>query len=499
MEQLKNINLTSDLRANINELKMIYSDSVDMVYRSFKIANQVDAVIVYLDGMTNTELIDQSVLNSLMNAKQMNSIEDLLNHQLVTSNVKINQNLYECSMQISAGNAILLVEGDNQGYSLGMAKMEKRSIQEPSAESVVRGPREGFTEAIGVNMSLLRRRIKSPLLKMQAVVVGRYTQTNVVITYVEGLANKALIDEIKHRIARIDIDGIIDSYYIEELIKDSPYSLFPQLENTERPDVVAANLLEGRAAIIVDGSPFALIAPITFFSLLQGVEDYYQNFIFVTVLRWLRFFFLLISLLLPSIYIAVLTFHQEMVPTNLFNTIAQSRENLPFPALVEAFIMEIFFEALREAGTKMPKQIGSTISIVGALVIGDAATAAGIVSAPMVMVVAITGIASLMLPRYSAGIAIRLIRFPIMLFAGTLGLLGIILCLLILLIRLCSLRSFGVPFFSPLGPVNFQSMKDVLIRAPGWQYTTRPHFTGEYNKTRQRTPKMKPPDDKNNQ
>ena len=319
---------------------------------------------------------------------------------------------------------------------------------------------------------------------MQSIIVGRYTQTEIIIAYIKGLADKTLIEEVTNRLQRIDIDGVLESGYIEEMIEDNPFSPFPQLINTERVDVAAAGLLEGRVVILIDGTPDVLVAPITLYSLLQSAEDYYQRFMISTTIRWMRYFFLVISLLLPSLYVALITYHQEMVPTALLISMARSREEIPFPALVEALIMEIFFEVLREAGIRLPKQVGSAVSMVGALVIGDAAVAAGIISAPIVIVVAITGIASFMIPRYSAGIAIRMLRFPMIFLAGTMGLLGIILGVISIVVHLCSLRSFGISYH-PIAPINGRELKDVLIRAPWWKLNTRPHLTGEDNKYRQ--------------
>ena len=334
------------------------------------------------------------------------------------------------------------------------------------AEGGIRGSREGFIESLQVNTSLLRRIIKSPALKLQSMKIGKYTKTNVVVAYIDGLVDQTLIEEITNRLQRIEIDGILESGYIEEMIEDNPYSPFPQLLATERPDVACAHLLEGRAVILVEGTPFTLIAPISFFSLIQSHEDYYNRFMVGSLIRWLRYVFLGISLLLPSLYVAVLTFHQEMVPTALMLSVAASREAVPFPAIVEALIMEITFEALREAGVRLPKQIGSAVSIVGALVIGQASVQAGLVSAPMVIVVAITGIASFMIPRYATGIAIRMLRFPIILLAGTLGLLGIMMGIIAIVIHLCSLRSFGVPYLAPLAPLKGKRAERCAVESP---------------------------------
>jgi spore germination protein KA len=241
----------------------------------------------------------------------------------------------------------------------------------------------------------------------------------------------------------------------------------------------------------VDGTPFVLIAPISFFSLLQSPEDYYQRYMISSIIRILRFVFMVLSLLLPSLYVAVLTYHQEMVPTALLISVASSRESVPFPALVEALMMEVTFEALREAGVRLPKQVGAAVSIVGALVIGQAAVQAGLVSAPMVIVVAITGVSSFMVPHYTQGIALRMLRFPIILLAGTLGLLGVMLGVITIVVHLCTLRSFGIPYLTPIAPVKGRELKDALIRAPWWKMDTRPHLTGEFNSYRQ-SPSQKP-------
>ncbi|WP_077604209.1 spore germination protein [Oceanobacillus sojae] len=479
--------LYSNLEKNTEVLHFLYEDCSDVIFRSFVIADQIKAQLVYIKGMSNIEEIDSNVLTPLMQQTDQKSINPrlLIEQRVSVAEITKIESFDTCVEQLSVGNPILLLDGDQQGYALGLAKWEKRAIEEPSGELVVRGPREGFTESVEVNTSLLRRKIKSPQLKMKTLKVGSYTQTTIMITYIQDLSDETLIEEITQRIKRIDIDGILESGYIEELIQDNSYSPFPQVLVTERPDTAVSNLLEGRVVIVVDGTPFVLIAPTTFYSLFQSGEDYYHHFVISTATRWLRLIFLFISLLLPSLYVAVITYHQEMVPTKLLLTMVDSREAIPFPALVEALLMEITFEGLREAGLRLPKQVGAAVSIVGALVIGQAAVAAGLVSDPMVMVVALTGIASFTIPRYNIAIPFRLLRFPIMLLAGTFGFIGIMMGLLAIIIHLSTLRSFGVPYLSPLAPMKRRDMKDTLIRAPLWKLNTRPHLTGEYNKYRQ--------------
>ncbi|WP_438824720.1 spore germination protein [Bacillus sp. JJ1474] len=479
--------LQYNLSANEEVFRSIYENCSDVVFRHFLLFGKKKALIIFIEGLSDNDSIEKYVLSPLMQevGHESKTIDKFLEQKLPVSKVNRVQLLADCIESISSGKPILLFEGEKDGFSLGLAKWEKRSIEEPSAESVIRGPREGFTESLQVSTSQLRRIIKSPALKIRTMKIGTYTKTTVALAYIKELADKTLIEEINNRLQRIQIDGILESEYIEEMIEDNPYSPFPQILSTERPDIVCGNLLEGRAAILVEGSPFCLVAPISFFSLLQSQEDYYQRFMISTFIRWLRYVFFGVSLLLPSLYVAVTTFHQEMVPTALLLSIAAARETVPFPALVEVFLMEITFEALREAGVRLPKQVGAAVSIVGALVIGQAAVQAGIVSAPMVIVVAITGIASFMIPRYIAGIAIRLLRFPIIFLAGTLGLLGIVMGILAIVIHLCSLRSFGEPYLAPLAPLKGHELRDVLWRSPLWMMDKRPHLTGESNIYRQ--------------
>nr|WP_246197161.1 spore germination protein [Cytobacillus depressus] len=474
-------------------LRTIYENCSDVVFRSFLLFGKKKALIIFIEGLSDNDGIEKYILSPLMQETDHSSqvFHELLEQKIPVSKVKRIHLLKDCIESISSGNPLLLYEGENDGFSLGLAKWEKRSIEEPTAESGIRGPREGFTESLQVSISQLRRIIKSPALKMQTMKIGTYTNTTVALAYIEGLADKTLIEEMTNRLQRIEIDGILESEYIEEMIEDQSYSPFPQVLSTERPDVVCANLLEGRAAILVEGTPFCLVAPITFFSLLQSQEDYYQRFFISSLIRWLRYLFLVMSLLLPSLYVAVTTYHQEMVPAALLLSIAAARESVPFPALVEVLLMESTFEALREAGIRLPKQVGAAVSIVGALVIGQAAVQAGLVSAPMVIVVAITGIASFMVPRYIAGMAIRIIRFPIIFLAGSLGLLGIVMGILAIAIHLCSLRSFGVPYLSTLAPLKGHQLKDVLWKSPLWMMNRRPRLTGETNLYRQ-APNQKP-------
>lgn len=484
----ENTSLSINLEKNLEKYSALYKGSPDVVFRQI-IAKKFKAAIIYVEGLSDTEKIDEQVLETLIPLEEVDETDFLqfIENLLPISNIVRITSISEGIEAISAGYPLLLFDGYNVGLSLKITKFEKRGIEEPQAETGIRGPREGFTETLSINVSLIRRIIRDPSLKVKKLQIGKYTKTEVNIFYIEGLVDKTLITEIENRIKRMDIDGVLESGYIEQFIEDSPFSPFPQVLYTERPDALCGNLLEGRAAIMMDGTPFALIAPVSFFSLFQSQEDYYERFWIGSFVRSLRFLFLLISLFLPSTYVAITTFHQEMVPTNLLLNIASAREGVAFPAIVEVIIMELSFEALREAGIRLPRQVGSAVSIVGALVIGEAAVQAGIVSAPMVIVVSITGIASFMVPRYSIGLAIRMLRFPLIFLAGILGLIGVVLGFILIVVHLSSLRSFGIPYLSPISTLQKNLYQDTLIRAPLWKLNERPHFTGEFNKTRQGT------------
>lgn len=481
------IALVSELEENLRVLEELYRDCADFVVRPFRIGGRRNAALLYLEGLSNVEAINEHVLEPLMEdiPEPQPDILTYAQTRIPISKVKLMPTAEACVEHVSIGEAVLLVDGETRGLAFGLSKWEKRAVEEPAAETVVRGPRHGFTETISINISMLRRKIRSPQLKVKTLSVGRYTRTQIAVAYIEGLADNTMLAEVTNRLRRINIDGVLESGYIEEFIEDNPWSPFPQVLATERPDVAAASLLEGRVVILVDGTPFALVVPTTLFSLMQVSEDYYNRFLIGTIIRWLQYVFSFAALLFPSLYVAVITYHQEMIPTTLQLKIATSREEIPFPALVEALLMESTFEILREAGARLPRQLGAAISIVGALVIGQAAVSAGIASAPMIMVVAITGIASFATPRYPVAIAVRILRFPIMILAGTLGLLGIMLGILAIAVHLYTLRSFGVPYLAPVAPAKGRDLRDVLVRAPWWALNTRPRLTGQADRDRQ--------------
>ncbi|WRO23471.1 spore germination protein [Metallumcola ferriviriculae] len=476
--------LEQDIKKNQQNFETIFRKCSDIVNRPFTVGGKdgLDAMLVYTDGLIDKDTINNFLMRSVMlmmgdkadELTKKNAFQLLKDSVISIGEVSVVKTIEEAVDKVLVGECIFMVDGHTEGLSLSVRGWQSRGITEPTTETVVRGPREGLTETLRFNTAMLRRKIKSPDLKIEVKVKGKFTKTDVAVCYISGLANQGVIHEVFQRLERIDIDGILESSYIEELIEDEPWSPFPQMEYTERPDVVAANLLEGRVAIMVDGTPFVLMVPTVFSQFIQSPEDYYQRFFLSSFFRIGRFLALNIALLLPSVYVASTTFHQEMIPTPLLISIASQREGVPFPALVEALIMELTFELLREAGVRLPRAVGQAVSIVGALVIGDAAVTAGIVSPAMVIVVAVTALASFSLPAFNMAITLRMLRFPIIILAGTLGFYGIMVALLAILIHLTGLRSFGVPYLAPVAPFRFSEWRDVLVRAPWWAMDYRP-------------------------
>ncbi|WP_079913885.1 spore germination protein [Paenibacillus sp. 32352] len=455
-----------------------FHDDADVVIQYFTHSCGTPCALLFIRGLIDQETVQKEVLQAALAIEASNTADFCRQmfdeHHLPVTGIQLSPSLNQGLLSILEGHALLLVEGDCRVLDLPVTSYPKRAIDEAPNESVIRGPREAFIENLQVNTTLIRRRLKTPDLKLEYMKIGRHSRTDVAISYVQGICKPELVQEVKRRLSQIELDGIMGSSYIEEFIEDNPYSPFPQMQYTERPDVVCASLLEGRVAILVDGTPIALLAPVTFFMLMQSAEDYYQRFISSTWIRWIRFAFIFISLLLPSTYIAVTTVHPEIIPKRLLITITSSREVVPFPALIEAFMMELAFEALREAAIRIPKSIGQAVSIIGALIIGTAAVQAGIVSAAMVIIVALTGIASFIIPHYDLGLAFRLLRFPIMILAGMYGLIGIACGLILIYLHLLSLRSFGTPYLTPLTPLSFSDWKDTFVRVPWWFMRRRP-------------------------
>ncbi|HHX24011.1 MAG TPA: spore germination protein [Thermoanaerobacterales bacterium] len=494
----KTIQMSPNLDENIKHLKAIFDRCSDIIMREFKInaPKPISAFLIYLDGMVDSKLVTDNIVKALQvspslitQGQELNKANafTMIKDQIINT-VQINtvSDISQLVDDILNGNVALLVDGTAEGIISSIRKMEDRSIEESQTEPTVRGSRDGFVESLRTNITLIRRRIKTSRLKIELFKVGHLTKTHVAIMYIDGIGSDKVIKEVRHQISSIEIDGILESGYLEEFIEHRPYSLFPQIMTTERPDRMSSCLLEGRVAILVDNTPMGLMVPATLLQFIQTPEDYFNRFLYATFTRLLRFVTINIALLLPSIYIAIVTYHQEMLPTPLLISIAGQREGVPFPAFIEALSMELVFEFLREAGIRLPTPVGQTISIVGAIVIGQAAVGAGLVSSAMVMVVSLTAIASFTIPTISGSFAVRILRFPMMFLAASFGLFGIMAGLMGVIIHLSSMDSYGVPYLYPMAPLNISGMKDTFIRAPWWSMIHRPKLIGVSEPQRQK-------------
>ncbi|CAI6225003.1 spore germination protein GerKA [Bacillus subtilis] len=489
-EKERPVLISPSLAKNIAETKKEVGSSSDVIIREIKIGEQdhVHLAVIYIAGLVDNNTIHESLIDPLVQDESIqntHAIQQILEKTLPLGGVKAEKSWDKLFSELMLGNALIFADGHDEALICSTQGGEQRSIQEPSTQVSFRGPRQGFTESLQTNISMIRRYIKNPNLWVEKMKKGSVTNTDIALMYIQGICDEKVLKEVKQRLEKIDIDSILESGYIEQLIEDETFTTFPTMYHTERPDVVAGNLLEGRFAIIVDGTPFVLIAPALFVQFFQSVEDYYSRFDIATSIRILRVLVFFISLVAPAVYVAATTFHQEMIPTQLLVVIAAQREIVPFPAVVEALTMEVAFEILREAGVRLPRVVGSAVSIVGALVIGQAAVQAGIVSPAMVIIVALTAIASFATPAFAMAISARLIRFIFIIASAVMGFYGLILGIIMMFVHLCSLRSFGVPYMSPLAPFSSQGVKDALFRVPWWADEKRPESVSKEDKVRQ--------------
>ncbi len=501
--------LTRDLDNNLKIIFDIAGRNPDLIVRHMEINLPGEArrcALLFLDEMVDSELMGSMIIEPVLkelpqvikSRRAYTSLVDVIEKNVLTiPGVRQFASVSEIIGEVLRGNSALLLDKENKALICANRAYEVRSVEEPTLETVVRGPKEGFTESLSTNMALLRRKIAGPNLRFDQLWIGKYSQTRVAVTYIYGIADRGLVEEVKKRVSRISIDGVLDSGYIEQLIEDAPYSLFPTVGNTEKPDVVAARLLEGKVAVLVDGSPVALTVPRLFYETIQTPEDYYSRPYNSSVLRIIRLFFFISTVVLPGFYVAVVNYHPELIPRRLIITMAGDREGVPLPLVLEVVVFGIIFEGLREAGVRMPRAVGSAITIVGALLIGQATVDAGLVTSSTVIVTAFVGIAGFITPGLTDIFII--IRFFLVFLSGVLGISGLIMGILVLYAHMCSLRSFGVPYMAPIAPLNFSQLKDVYIRAPLWHLTTRPSFIAKENRRRMKEGlKPEPPEKGNN-
>mgnify|MGYP004562990937 FL=1 len=474
----------TEIDKNLDFLKYKYNALIcnDVIIREFSLLAQnieYKAFVMYIDGMVDSPVINEFILSPLMmrnranifddkqkkfvseekidnvtlknfkKSKEKNLVDFIYNSLIPQNSVDKVTDFSDVYSAINMGNCMLFVDSLDTAFNLDVKGFKQRNIDSPSNEVVVRGSQEAFVENIRTNTSMIRRLVNNENLVMETLTVGQITKTQVSIGYIKSLANEDLVAEVRYRINNLSVDYLISSGQLEQLIQDSPESLFPQMVATERPDKVSNYLLEGRVIIIVNGSPYVLVAPGVFVDFITSPEDLNLKYQFSNMQKLIRLLAIFLSLLLPGIYIAITNYHQELIPTELLFTVAAARESVPFPTFVEILLMEISFELIREAGLRVPTPLGSTIGIVGALILGEAAVSASLVSPVLIIIIAITGICSFSIPDFSLNFTFRIYRFIYIILGYVAGFLGISVVLFIQLVIMCKLKSFGSPYITP--------------------------------------------------
>jgi len=490
--------ISKKLSDNLEYMKKVYSipQNGDIILREFDIVVKdkvIPAFILFYDGMTDRKVINDDILQPLMILSNLDikgdekSIADYVkNHILPHNQLKEAKEYRKVIDEINFGGCGIFIDGVDIAFAADVKGWEHRTVERPNSEQVVRGPQEGFTEVLRVNTALIRKILKDEDLIVENISIGRRSKTPCSMLYIKDITNDSLVEEMRRRLKNIKLDYIIDSGELEQLLEESGFLPAPLAVATERPDRVAALLTEGKVAVILNGSPFVLVVPATLAELVNSPEDSYVRFPYANLLRLVRIFGILLSLLLPGLYIAITTFHQEMIPTDLVFAIEASREKVPFPSVVELLIMEVMFELIREAGIRIPGPIGPTLGIIGALILGQAAVAANIVSPILIIVVAVTGIGSFAVPNFSLGLAFRLLRFAYIFLGAMAGFLGITVGIFIQGIFFVNSKSFGVPITVPFGPKTAKVWGgNELIRSPIWKQERRADYLNTKDEAKQ--------------
>jgi spore germination protein KA len=490
--------LSGDMVDNLNRLKKVftYPDNVALTIRhSYVQSMKLKAAILYLEGAADTMVIEKQIMEPLhakneLQAQRHDKASVMLEEVLTSTSGSVKNQFGELTQDLLHGYTIVLIEDQDRALSIHTPGFISRSVTEPQVEHVLKGPKEAFIESASVNRSLIRKQLKDSQLVTEIMKVGNRALNDITILYLKDLADPALVERVKKRISQIEADTVPNLEILEQHIEDYPYSLLPTVMLTERPDRACSFLMEGHVVLLMENSPTSLILPITFWALFHTPEDQYLRWAYGNFIRFIRILAIFVALLTPSLYIAVSTFHEEMLPTDLLLAIGATRERVPFPALIEVLLMEAAFELVREAAIRIPTIIGPTIGIVGALILGQAAVEANLVSPILVIIVAMTGISSYTIPELSFNFAVRILRFVILFAAAFMGFFGIALTFTSFLAYLVSFTSFGVPFVAPLSPHD-RSSKDLIVRPPVWKQWLRPFTTNPQNKQRMNKPKGK--------
>ncbi len=480
VKSYENVTLSGKLQKDIKLFKEIFSKEAVFRVKEIKVRNResFDCAILYFDGMVDSTQMNEDVIKPLLTfcpQRDTEALEEYIEKQILFANdVKPKERVSQMLQSVMYGEGLLLINGVTKALIIDVKGFETRGINEPQDERVLQGPREGFEEVALRNIALVRRKLQTPDLCTENMRVGRRSNTSVYICYLNSLANPKTVEELKGKIEKIDIDGILDSNYITENIRNHKLSLFKTTATTERPDVVASKLLEGRIAIIVDGTPMVVTLPYLFSENFQSDEDYYLNFLVSSFGRFLRFLSFFLAISIPAIFIAISSYHRELMPTALAISVSNLRAGVPFAPLTECLIMIFVFEILKEAGVRMPQSLGHALSVVGGLVVGQAAVEARIISTPMLIVIALSGISGLMVPKLKG--AVTYLRIALVLLSAFFGLLGYFAGISVTVMHIISLDSFGVDYTASLKVANYQSLKDTFFRGPWDRMIKRPLF-----------------------
>jgi spore germination protein len=467
--------ITKSLSENLAVINNLFKDCDDIKTRKMKLGSRsnVDACLFYVEVAINNITIEESVIGKLLSrlwdmtpSEQYQYLDE---NALGITDVKELPTMEEAVMGVMIGDAVLFIDGYDKAIKIKSVGYPFMGVQESKNEQVLRGSREGFTDSEKANTALIRKRIRNPELKVKEKILGRRSKTNVAIVYLEGIVRKEVLDEINGQLEAFEVDGMMDSGIIEQLMEKYSYSPFPQYQTTERPDKAATAILDGRIVLLVDNSPVGLILPVSYNNFFQAADDYNSRWQIVSFVRILRYVASFIAMGLPALYISIVNFHPEIIPTNLLLSFVAARQGVPFPAVIEVLLMELSFELIREAGVRIPGPMGSTIGIIGGLIIGQAAVEANVVSPIIVIIVAITALSTFAIPSQEFVSAFRLIKYFMIVLSAFMGLYGFVLAGLVVIIHLAGLESFNFPYLSPMSGADvngYQDQKDSIIRFP---------------------------------
>lgn len=480
--------ISKDIEKNLEYIKKTYNypDNGDFIIREFKIATKdknLQAFIILFDGMSDSDIVDTHILKPLMlysNIEVSGKKDDLAlyikNHLIPHNQIEMTSKMSDVIEEVNFGGVGIFIDQIDAAYVCDVKGWVQRQVEKPTSEIVIRGPQEAFTESLRMNTALVRKTLKDENLMVENFKIGKRSKTPCSLLYLKDITNESLVNEAKRRLENIYVDYIFDSGELEQFLEDSTFLPAPQMLATERPDRTSNMITQGKLAVIMHGSPFALVMPITNSDLLHSSEDAYVRFPYSNLFRLVRLIAVILSLLLPGLYIAITNYHHEMIPTDLLIAIESARETVPFPSVMEILMMEFAFELIREAGIRVPTPIGPTLGIIGALILGQAAVAANIVSPILIIVVAVTGIGSFAVPNFALAFSFRILRFAYIILAALAGFLGITLGIFVQGLMLVSAKSFGVPFMVPFGPRTSDKISNKFLRDPIWKQEKRPDY-----------------------